>query len=99
MSFLCLQHQSHLTRCSIPIEHRPAIEATQARGVVVPRGAVIQQAVVQITPDGLLDDPESVYNPSFDVTPAKLISAVVTERGVHVVGEGFDIEKELARST
>ncbi|KAH7108453.1 Methylthioribose-1-phosphate isomerase [Auriculariales sp. MPI-PUGE-AT-0066] len=80
----------------IPIEHRPPIEATQARGLVVPHGADIVQAVVQITPDGLLDDPQSVYNPSFDVTPASLISAVVTERGVHAVRDGFDMQQELA---
>jgi methylthioribose-1-phosphate isomerase len=39
------------------------------------------QAVVQVTPDLDLDG-GGVYNPSFDVTPAELISAIVTERGV-----------------
>jgi methylthioribose-1-phosphate isomerase len=39
------------------------------------------QAVVQITPDLDLEG-GGVYNPSFDVTPAELISAVVTEKGV-----------------
>ena len=33
-----------------------------------------------MTPPGM--GPENVYNPSFDVTPAELISAVVTEKGV-----------------
>jgi len=33
-----------------------------------------------ITPPGL--DLKGVYNPSFDVTPAELITAIVTEKGV-----------------
>ena len=43
-----------------------------------------------ITPAGL----EGIYNPSFDVTPAELITAIVTEKGVAVkkVGAtGFDL--------
>ncbi|KZV86227.1 Methylthioribose-1-phosphate isomerase [Exidia glandulosa HHB12029] len=77
----------------IPIEHRPAVEATLARGAVYPRTEPVEQAVVQITPDGLGDD--MIYNPSFDVTPAELISAVVTERGVHAIRQGFDMKNEL----
>lgn len=69
------------------------MEATLARGAVYPRTEPVTQAVVQITPDGLGD--ESIYNPSFDVTPAALIRAVVTERGVHVVRAGFDMKTEL----
>ena len=34
--------------------------------------------MVMITPPGL----DGVYNPSFDVTPADLITAIVTEKGV-----------------
>ncbi|MEK6732257.1 MAG: S-methyl-5-thioribose-1-phosphate isomerase [Candidatus Omnitrophota bacterium] len=30
-----------------------------------------------------------VYNPAFDVTPAKLITAIITEKGIHLVGEVF----------
>ena len=33
-----------------------------------------------VTPEGL----EGIYNPSFDVTPAELITAIVTEKGVAV---------------
>jgi len=43
-----------------------------------------------ITPPGL----EGIYNPSFDVTPASLITAIVTEKGVAVKAEGasgFDL--------
>jgi methylthioribose-1-phosphate isomerase len=34
--------------------------------------------------------PGQVYNPSFDVTPAELISCVVTEKGVAANEEGRD---------
>ena len=43
-----------------------------------------------VTPEGL----DGVYNPSFDVTPAELITAIVTEVGVAVKAEGakeFDL--------
>jgi methylthioribose-1-phosphate isomerase len=43
-----------------------------------------------ITPKGL----EGIYNPSFDVTPAELITAVITEKGVAVKANGateFDL--------
>ncbi|KAF8529784.1 eukaryotic translation initiation factor 2B [Hysterangium stoloniferum] len=69
---------------SIPIEHRPAIEACLVRGIVYPPAENPQQAIVQFTPSGL----EGIYNPSFDVTPADLISAIVTEKGVAVKSEG-----------
>ena len=40
--------------------------------------------------------PEGVYNPSFDVTPAELITAIVTEKGVAVKENGvFDLDKVL----
>lgn len=51
-----------------------------------------EQATVMVTPEGL----EGVYNPSFDVTPAELITAIVTEKGVAVKHEGnnaFDLSK------
>jgi len=74
----------------IPIEHRPPLEACLARGALYPfittaEGSK-QQATVMITPEGL----EGVYNPSFDVTPADLITAIVTEKGVAVKTEGSD---------
>ena len=42
-------------------------------------------SVVRITPEGVGEGGEKwqqVYNPAFDVTPADLISCVVTEKGV-----------------
>ncbi|KAG8977465.1 S-methyl-5-thioribose-1-phosphate isomerase [Tulasnella sp. 427] len=76
----------------IPIEHRPSIEAQCARGALYPPTDPPQLATVLITPSGL-DEKEGVYNPSFDVTPAELISAIVTEKGVAVRGEDgkFDL--------
>lgn len=79
---------------SIPIEQRPPIEACLARGAIHPPSLNVQgrkeQAVVMITPTGL----EGIYNPSFDVTPAELITAIVTEKGVAVKkagAAGFDL--------
>ncbi len=37
-----------------------------------------------ITPAGLT----GIYNPSFDVTPAELITVIATEKGVAVTGAG-----------
>ncbi|KAG6831690.1 S-methyl-5-thioribose-1-phosphate isomerase [Tricholoma furcatifolium] len=75
----------------IPIEQRPPLEACLARGAVYNAGNVSEeQAVVMLTPRGL----EGVYNPSFDVTPAELITAIVTEKGVATRKEGektFDL--------
>jgi methylthioribose-1-phosphate isomerase len=39
---------------------------------------VVRFAGVSTTPDGVV-----AYNPAFDVTPAELVDAIVTERGVH----------------
>ena len=79
---------------SIPIEHRPPLEACLARGAVYPprenSSGEKEQAVVMLTPPGL----KEVYNPSFDVTPAELITAIVTEKGVAVRKDGeteFDL--------
>ncbi|RXK35732.1 methylthioribose-1-phosphate isomerase [Tremella mesenterica] len=72
----------------IHIEQRPPIEATQVRGRDISTG---QLSVVRITPEGVGEDDKpwnGVYNPSFDVTPAELISCVVTEKGVAERQEG-----------
>jgi methylthioribose-1-phosphate isomerase len=54
---------------AIPIEERNERELTYFQ---IPDGMS-----VQIVPDGV-----RVRNPAFDVTPARLIAAIVTERGV-----------------
>ncbi|KAG2355178.1 hypothetical protein BDR07DRAFT_1340802 [Suillus spraguei] len=76
---------------SIPIEHRKPLEACLVRGAVHPfefdvEGKVRQETVM-ITPSGL----EGIYNPSFDVTPAELITAIVTEKGVATRRKGETI--------
>ncbi|KIL65957.1 hypothetical protein M378DRAFT_161602 [Amanita muscaria Koide BX008] len=75
---------------AIPIEHRPLIEACLVRGALYPDTGKKEQAVVMITPSGLT----GIYNPSFDVTAAELITAIVTEKGVAVKKDGessFDL--------
>ncbi len=57
----------------IPIEERNAAEVTAMRGRTA-EGAV---AEVQLTPDG---SPAGNY--AFDVTPARLVTGLITERGV-----------------
>ena len=52
------------------------------------------QATVMVTP--LEMKSEGVYNPSFDVTPAELITAIVTEKGVAVKEKGaFELSAVL----
>jgi methylthioribose-1-phosphate isomerase len=57
----------------IPIEERHAREVTHLSG----RMADGTSVEVQLAPDGT-----QAANPAFDVTPARLVSALITERGV-----------------
>ena len=57
---------------AIPIEERDAVEVTTVTGRA-PDGQVVR---VQVTPDG-----SPAANPAFDVTPARLVSGLITERG------------------
>jgi methylthioribose-1-phosphate isomerase len=57
----------------IPIEERGAEEVTHVQGRD-PEGRIIS---VQISPDGT-----GARNPAFDVTPAELVTGLITERGV-----------------
>ncbi|KAG1085545.1 hypothetical protein G6F42_021354 [Rhizopus arrhizus] len=67
----------------IPIEQRPAEELVTVAGVRVNDNepTTIRTAAAEI----------GVWNPSFDVTPANLISAIVTEQGVVVKKEGEEV--------
>jgi methylthioribose-1-phosphate isomerase len=58
------------------------IEERDGAEVSAPRG-------LAIAPAGT-----AVWNPAFDVTPAALIRAIVTERGVHA-GPAFDLRRDL----
>ena len=57
----------------IPIEDRPEREVTHVQGTAEAGGI----GVVQVTPDGT-----SGGNPAFDVTPNRLVTGLITERGV-----------------
>ncbi len=57
----------------IPIEERSAREVTHLAG----RSAAGEVLEVQLTPDG-----SPAANPAFDVTPARLVTALVTEHGL-----------------
>jgi len=62
----------------IPIEERSAREVTHLTGRL-PDGTV---ATVALTPDG-----SAAANPAFDVTPARLVTGLITERGVAEASE------------
>jgi methylthioribose-1-phosphate isomerase len=57
----------------IPIEERSALEVTTATGMTA-AGAI---ETVRLTPQG-----SPAANPAFDVTPARLVTGIITERGV-----------------
>ncbi|RPH40494.1 MAG: S-methyl-5-thioribose-1-phosphate isomerase [Burkholderiales bacterium] len=57
---------------AIPIEYRDPREVTHALG----RGADGTPAELRLVPDGV-----AALNPAFDVTPARLVDALITEHG------------------
>jgi methylthioribose-1-phosphate isomerase len=57
----------------IPIEERSAREVTHVAG----RTAAGDVVEVQLTPEG-----SAAGNPAFDVTPARLVTGLITERGI-----------------
>ncbi|KAJ1568361.1 S-methyl-5-thioribose-1-phosphate isomerase, partial [Cladochytrium tenue] len=77
----------------IPIEQRPGIEVVQIRGEKL-SGSPGEVETVHIAAKGI-----DVWNPSFDVTPASLISAIATEKGIITKAAGsdsFDVASFLA---
>ena len=62
----------------ILIEARSAEEVTHIQG----RGADGAITMVQLSPDG-----SAGFNPAFDVTPARLVTALISERGVAAATE------------
>jgi methylthioribose-1-phosphate isomerase len=81
----------------IVIEERPAKEVVQVTGAIVGaqvNGDSVPRETVQVAAHGI-----NVWNPSFDVTPANLISCIVTEKGAIVKNgssEEFDIASFLS---
>ncbi len=63
----------------IPIEERSAREVTHIAGLVADGGVV----EVRLTPEGT-----PAANPAFDVTPARLVSGLITEHGIVAAEEG-----------
>ena len=61
---------------AIPIEERSAREVTHIRGWAEDRALE-----VRLTPEG-----SAAANPAFDVTPARLVTGLITERGVCEAG-------------
>jgi methylthioribose-1-phosphate isomerase len=89
---------------AIPIEQRPPLEACLVRGAIHPASYDASgnkvQAQVLVTPSAVGEAEGAVYNPSFDVTPAELITAIVTEKYVAVKAEGetsFDLLREASK--
>ncbi len=69
----------------IPIEARSELEVTHIQGLAPQPGEQGHRAAltsVQLTPDG-----SAGFNPAFDVTPARLVTALITERGVAAATE------------
>ncbi|PVU89380.1 hypothetical protein BB561_005383 [Smittium simulii] len=73
----------------IPIEHRPSSEMLQVSGILINNSSLsLDRAAVSIAPEF------NVWNPSFDVTPASNISAIVTEKFVYTrnpISNDFDL--------
>ena len=63
----------------IPIEERSAREVTHLAGLA-PNGEVVE---VRLTPEGT-----NAGNPAFDVTPARLVTGLITEHGLVAAEEG-----------
>ena len=57
------------------------------------RDEVARNTLGATVPDGV-----AVHNPSFDVTPADLITAIVSDRGVHRPPYGFGASRQSTRS-
>ncbi len=61
----------------VPIERRSGLEVTQVYGLISQASREPLISSVQISPTSC----ES-FNPAFDITPAKLVTSFITERGV-----------------
>ena len=66
----------------IPIEARSSEEVTAIQGRVIAGASAGEIVSVQLTPDGCAG-----FNPAFDVTPARLVTALITDRGVAKASE------------
>ncbi|KAF9426771.1 S-methyl-5-thioribose-1-phosphate isomerase, partial [Podila epigama] len=91
----------------IHIEVRPSNEVTTLRGPVVVDAAASSSTLKKDSTGDIISETIAVaargigvWNPSFDVTPAELISAIVTENGVVLKANGaqhFDMKAFLSK--
>lgn len=72
----------------IPIEERGGTEVTHVQG----RDADGRTVTIQVAPDGT-----TARNPAFDVTPAALVTGLITERGVVAPSELSSMFPERAK--
>jgi methylthioribose-1-phosphate isomerase len=72
------------TGAGIKIEERKKEELTQISGAVVDKNGNVDVSRTERV--AIADQRIGVWNPAFDVTPAELIDAIVTEKGVVVKG-------------
>lgn len=66
----------------IPIETRSSDEVTHIHGRLQGGGTEVELVSLGLTPEG-----SAAFNPAFDVTPARLVTALITERGVASASE------------
>ncbi len=66
----------------IPIEARSPEEVTHIQGLASSGSSAGELVTVQLPPQG-----SEGFNPAFDVTPARLVTALITERGVAPASE------------
>ena len=76
----------------IPIEARSEREVTHIQGRIDAGPQAGSLATVQLTPDG-----SPAFNPGFDVTPARLVTGLITERGV-VAADARELQELYAGS-
>lgn len=66
----------------IPVEIRSGEEVTHIKGLSMCSESSGEIDIVQLTPNGCKG-----FNPAFDVTPARLISSLITEYGIVDAGK------------
>jgi len=66
----------------IPIEVRSPIEVTHLKGLLKKTTNNLEEALIQVVPDG-----SPAFNPAFDITPARLVTALITDRGIVAANE------------
>ena len=65
------------TPLQLDIEAEGRLRAVRATPLQVPGRSWAQQQLIWMVPDG-----SPALNPAFDVTPARLVTGLITERGV-----------------